>query len=152
MLSKWECLLGGLGVPFSSLSPKYLCSVAGTWQQWDARELRCGGLSAVWLSSGTGRHGRATGQVWQEGCAFLDLHLQVWEVEEMVMATGCPMASRSFLVSASAWLSFLTLRQSWSACKMYTVVWDAFASHETLGVSSSSVITWGSLNLSPVKG
>lgn len=108
---------------FSSASPKRLCSTAG--------------LCASGLSS--------------PGCGDYRQGLQDWEVEEVVVASGpgtalpfglcCCLAQ--FLCSSMV-LEYLE--------SLFAVVWDAFASLEHLGVSSSSAATQGSANLLPVGG
>lgn len=57
----------------------------------------------MWLSSGTARlgiAGQGSALVWQEGCTPLAARLEVWEVEEMVVVAGWPLALSSPLVPA----------------------------------------------------
>lgn len=150
------------GVPF--LSPKCMCSTAGTQHQWGARESRsgvppvgfCGGLSAMQLSQrhGTGRYSRAAGQVSVlVGCAPLDACLQVWEVEGdgcgSRLSPGTELLSSLCFCQAAFPHSSAVLE---SLESLFNVVWDAFASLEHLGVSSSSGVTRDGVNLSSAKG
>lgn len=112
----------------------------------------------LWGLCNTAFHQRGTGsmagsqgmsQHWcSPGCVSTGL-----KVEKTAVAAGCPQALElpSRLCFCTAEFPCFSLVMEYLE-SLFTVVWDAFAPLEHLGVSSSSAITQAGVYLSPVKG